>query len=112
MAKAQAATTKGEPARAGQDGNGLLMERLAAIDERGRETLELLNSLIGLLLQSSERTGPPLEDLLATLIVLQREGVAISRVIQAGVSRLEGRLPAAPPAGSGNGHEVQSGARP
>jgi hypothetical protein len=111
MAKAQAATTKGEPARAGQDGNGLLMERLAAIDERGRQTLELLNSLIGLLLQNSDRTGPRLEDLLATMIVLQREGIAISRAIQAGVSRLEGRLPAEPSSGFGNGHEVPRGAR-
>jgi hypothetical protein len=44
MAQAQAATTKGEPAGTGQDGNALLMERLAIIDERVRQTLELLKS--------------------------------------------------------------------
>ena len=66
---------------------------LATIKEQTRETLELLRSLLTLLVQQhSLREGPPLEDLIATLIVQQRQILTIAQHTQADLRSLGDRL--------------------
>jgi hypothetical protein len=76
---ARAHKTAAAPEAADHD----IRESLATIREQTRETIELLRSLINLLLdQHSLREGPPLEDLIAILIVQQRQVLTIAQHIQ------------------------------
>jgi hypothetical protein len=53
---------------------------LATIEGQTRQTLELLRTLIGLIVPMvDERDGPPLEDLIATLVAQNRDLLAIAR---------------------------------
>jgi hypothetical protein len=67
---------------------------LSTIQAQTGQTLELLRTLIGLILPDlGGREGPPLEDLIARLIVQQREILTIARRTQADVRALGDRLP-------------------
>ena len=64
-------------------------EHLFRIEEQGRQTLELVRALIGMLMpKDGAREGPTLEELLATLIMQQREMIAVERGIQSAVLEL------------------------
>jgi hypothetical protein len=66
---------------------------LAAIHDQTRESLNLLRSLVNLLVQQhSLRDGPPLEELITTLIVQQREILTIVQHTRADVGALHDRL--------------------
>jgi hypothetical protein len=68
---------------------------LAAIEEQGRQTLELVRVIVGLLVpQESGREGVPLEDLIAGVFAMQRDLLAVACVIQAEVKQLGETLPA------------------
>ena len=70
-----------------------IRETLATIQEQGRQTLELLRTLIGLILPIvGDREGPPLEDLIATLVAQNRDLLTIARRIQADVRAIGDRL--------------------
>lgn len=70
-----------------------LRDTLATIQEQTRQSLELLRSLIDLLLQQhSLPEGPPLEELIATLIMQQREILTIARHMQADLHTVGTRL--------------------
>jgi len=72
-----------------------IRETLATILEQTRQTLELLRTLIGLIVPIvGDREGPPLEDLIATLIAQNRDLLTIARRIQADVRAIGDRLPA------------------
>ena len=68
-----------------------LRAQLGEVQEQGRLTLELVRAIIELLLPKGDRSGPSLDELLATLIVQLRELTTIARTIQAAVGRLEQR---------------------
>lgn len=71
-------------------------ERLDAIESQGRQTLELLKALIGMLLpKEGAREGQSLEELLAKLIAQQREAITIGKITQADLRRLGETLPEA-----------------
>jgi hypothetical protein len=89
------------------DSNSAVFERLAVIEEQGRQTLELMRSLIGLLLPSSEQTGPTVQELMAAIVAMQRDTIAVARTTQRDVTRLvDGLLSEEPPATDRNGHAV------
>ena len=68
---------------------------LAIIQEQSRKTLELLRTLIGFIVPIvGDREGPPLEDLIATLVAQNRDLLTIARRIQADVRAIGDRLPA------------------
>ena len=70
-----------------------IRETLATIQEQSRQTLELLRTLIGLILPIvGDREGPPLEDLIATLVAQNRDLLTIARRIQADVRAIGDRL--------------------
>ena len=72
-----------------------IRETLAIIQDQSRQTLELLRTLIGLILPIvGDREGPPLEDLIATLVAQNRDLLTIARRIQADVRAIGDRLPA------------------
>jgi hypothetical protein len=72
-----------------------IRETLATILEQTRQTLELLRTLIGLIVPIvGDREGPPLEDLIATLVAQNRDLLTIARHIQADVRAIGDRLPA------------------
>ena len=78
-----------ETAAAAENAAQDVRETLAAIHAQTRESLDLLRSLVNLLLeQHNLREGPPLEDLIATLIVQQREIQTIARQTRADVRAL------------------------
>ena len=87
-----------------------IQETLATIQDQSRQTLELLRTLIGLIVPIvGDREGPPLEDLIATLVAQNRDLLTIVRRIQADVRAITDRLPA----GVGpeqHGHGESSGA--
>jgi hypothetical protein len=87
-----------------------IRETLAIIQDQSRQTLELLRTLIGLIVPIvGDREGPPLEDLIATLVAQNRDLLTIVRRIQADVRAIADRLPA----GVGpeqHGHGESSGA--
>ena len=87
-----------------------IRETLATIQDQSRQTLELLRTLIGLIVPIvGDREGPPLEDLIATLVAQNRDLLTIVRRIQADVRAISDRLPA----GVGpeqHGHGESSGA--
>jgi hypothetical protein len=87
-----------------------IRETLATILEQTRQTLELLRTLIGLLLPIvGDREGPPLEDLIATLVAQNRDLLTIARRIQADVHVIGDRLPAGM-SPEQNGHGESGGA--
>ena len=66
---------------------------LTTIESQTRQTLELLRTLIGLVVPMvDDRDGPPLEDLIATLVAQNRDLLTISRRIQADVRVIGDRL--------------------
>ena len=72
-----------------------IRDTLATILEQTRQTLELLRTLIGLFVPIvGDREGPPLEDLIATLVAQNRDLLTIARRIQADVRAIGDRLPA------------------
>jgi hypothetical protein len=72
-----------------------IREILATIQEQNRQTLELLRTLIGFIVPIvGDREGPPLEDLIATLVAQNRDLLTIARRIQADVRAIGDRLPA------------------
>ena len=72
-----------------------MRETLATIQDQSRQTLELLRTLIGLIVPIvGDREGPPLEDLIATLVAQNRELLTIVRRIQADVRVIADSLPA------------------
>ena len=72
-----------------------IRETLATILEQPRQTLELLRTLIGLIVPIvGDREGPPLEDLIATLVAQNRDLLTIARRIQADVRAIGDRLAA------------------
>jgi hypothetical protein len=80
-----------EPEDVGHD----IRETLATIQDQSRQTLELLKTLIGLLVPIvGDREGPPLEDLIATLVAQNRDLLTIARRIHADVRAIGDRLPA------------------
>ena len=81
-----------------------IRETLATILEQTRQTLELLRTLIGLIVPIvGDREGPPLEDLIATLVAQNRDLLTIARGIQADVRAIGDRL-AAGVSSEQNGH--------
>jgi len=68
-----------------------LRTQLGEVQEQGRLTLELVRAIIELLLPKGDRSGPSLDELLATLIVQLRELTTIARATQVAVGRLEQR---------------------
>ena len=78
-----------------EDHEDSVRETLAAILEQTRQTLELLRTLIALIVPIvGDREGPPLEDLIATLVAQNRDLLTIARRIQADVRAIGDRLPA------------------
>jgi hypothetical protein len=72
-----------------------IREILAIIQDQSRQTLELLRTLIGLIVPIvGDREGPPLEDLIATLVAQNRDLLTMVRRIQADVRTIADRLPA------------------
>ena len=72
-----------------------IRQALATIQEQSRQTLELLRTLVGLIVPIvGDREGPPLEDLIATLVAQNRDLLTIARRIQADVRAIGDRLPA------------------
>ena len=70
-----------------------IREILATIQDQGRQTLELLRTLINLIVGIvGDREGPPLEDLIATLVAQNRDLLTITRRIQADVRGIGDRL--------------------
>ncbi len=68
----------------------------AAIEEQGRQTLELLRALVALLTpKEGGREGPSLEDLLTTIIMQGREQIGILKTIQEEQIRVADTLPQA-----------------
>src|SRR5690242_4775280 len=64
-------------------------DRLTAIQDQTRETLELVRSLVQLLApREGARKGPPLEDLIAALVAQQRAMLFSVRDLQAGMDAL------------------------
>ena len=87
-----------------------IRETLAIIQDQSRQTLELLRTLIGLIVPIvGDREGPPLEDLIATLVAQNRDLLTITRRIQADVRAIGDRL-AAGVSSEQNGHGESSGA--
>ena len=87
-----------------------IRETLATLLEQTRQTLELLRTLIGLIVPIvGDREGPPLEDLIATLVAQNRDLLTITSRIQADVRGIGDRL-AAGVSSEQNGHGESSGA--
>ncbi len=68
-----------------------LQVQLTEVHEQGRLTLELVRATVELLMPKGDRSGPSLDELLATLIMQLRELTSIARATQAAVGRLEQR---------------------
>jgi len=101
---------KDAPEAEAGDHEDSIRETLATILEQSRQTLELLRTLIGLILPIvGDREGPPLEDLIATLVAQNRDLLTIARRIQADVRAIGDRLPAGV-SSEQNGHGETSGA--
>ena len=73
-------------------------ELLAAIHEQGRQTLELVGTIVSLLMpKEGGREGPTLEELLAKLLSQQQQIIMIGKATQADVDWLGKALPDAVP---------------
>ena len=67
---------------------------LVAIHEQGRQTLELVGTIVSLLMpKEGGREGPTLEELLAKLLSQQQQIIVIGKATQADVDRLGKTLP-------------------
>jgi hypothetical protein len=77
------------------DEPGTTHEILAAILDQGRQTLELVKALVGLLTTKGERDGPTLEELLAKIIAQQTQIITIGKMTQGDLDRLGKTLPEA-----------------
>jgi hypothetical protein len=83
---------------------------LTTIENQTRQTLELLRTLIGLVVPMvDDRDGPPLEDLIATLVAQNRDLLTVARRIQADVRIIGDRLTDGLGRG-GNVHPEETGA--
>ena len=74
---------------------GTTHEILAAILEQGRQTLELVKALVGLLAPKGDQEGPTLEELLAKIMAQQNQLITIGKMTQADLDRLGKALPEA-----------------
>ena len=74
---------------------GTTHEILAAILEQGRQTLELVKALVGLLAPKGEQEGPTLEELLAKIMAQQSQLITIGKMTQADLDRIGRALPEA-----------------
>ena len=84
----------GENATEAETADHDIRETLATIQDQSRQTLELLRTLIGFIVPIlGDREGPPLEDLIATLVAQNRDLLTIARRIQADVRAIADRLP-------------------
>jgi hypothetical protein len=80
------------------------MAQLAIIQDQGRLTIELLRSLVTLLLpKEGASEGVPLEDLIAGMVAMQRELLAVARHTDAEVTKIGEALPPVVGNGAGNG---------
>ena len=71
-----------------------IREQLDAIEAQGRQTLELVRALVGLLMPKEDGgEGPSLEQLLAQIIAQQREALAIGRATQGDLQGFARTLP-------------------
>ena len=68
---------------------------LQAILEQGRQTLELVKALVGLLAPKGEQEGPTLEELLAKIMAQQSQLITIGKMTQADLDRMGKALPEA-----------------
>ena len=67
---------------------------LVAIHEQGRQTLELVGTIVSLLMpKEGGREGPTLEELLAKLLSQQQQIIMIGKATQADLDRLGKTLP-------------------
>jgi hypothetical protein len=78
-----------------EDEAGTTHEILTAILDQGRQTLELLKALIGLLTPKGEREGPTLEELLVKIMAQQSHIITLGAMTQADLDRLGKTLPEA-----------------
>ncbi len=74
---------------------GTTHEILAAILDQGRQTLELVKALVGLLAPKGEQEGPTLEELLAKIMAQQSQLITIGKMTQADLDRIGKALPEA-----------------
>ena len=86
--------TSHTPATVG-DETGTTHDLLAAIHDQGRQTLELVKALIGLLTPKGDRQGPTLEELLAKIMAQQTQIITIGKMTQGDLDRLGKTLPEA-----------------
>ena len=79
-----AADVKHKPSQSNSDSDAAEDRALlVAIEEQGRQTLELLRALVALLTpKEGSREGPSLEELLTTIIMQGREQIGILKTIQ------------------------------
>ena len=75
------------------DEPGTTHEVLGAILDQGRQTLELVKALVGLLAPKGEQEGPTLEELLAKIMAQQSQLTTIGKMTQADLDRLGKALP-------------------
>lgn len=76
-----------------EEDEAAIPEMLRSIEEQGRQTLELVRTLVALLLpKEGGREGPSLEDLLAAMLAQQRDLVATVRTIRTDVRAIDDRL--------------------
>jgi hypothetical protein len=67
---------------------------LAAVHEQGRQTLQLVGTIVSLLMpKEGGREGPTLEELLAKLLSQQQQIIMIGKATQADLDRLGKTLP-------------------
>ena len=72
----------------------IIVEILARLEEQGRQTQDLVRSLVTLLLpKKGGRDGPTLEELLAAMLAQQQQLIAIAEATQASVDHLGSTLP-------------------
>jgi hypothetical protein len=78
-----------------EDEAGTTHEILTAILDQGRQTLDLVKALVGLLIPKAEPDGPTLEELLAKIMAQQAQIITIGKMTQAELDRLGKTLPEA-----------------
>jgi hypothetical protein len=78
-----------------EDEAGTTHEILTAILDQGRQTLDLVKALVGLLIPKAEPEGPTLEELLAKIMAQQAQIITIGKMTQAELDRLGKTLPEA-----------------
>ena len=84
----------------------IIVEILAQLEEQGRQTQDLVRSLVTLLLpKQGNRDGPTLEEMLAAMLAQQQKLIGIAEATQSSVERLGETLPDAV-AEAMTGHKV------